>query len=99
LIPGQTTWNFVDKMAPWQVLLHVFMFLHHFHCTTELSGGQSGTVTGFSLGTSVFPLQNHYTNGISGGWSAIGTGFLQVPQFSHLSIIPPMFHSHPSIYH
>ena len=66
------------------------------------SGGQSGNGTGVSSSTSVFPCQYH---------SAIApysfihlpptlyNVFLPVLQFSPVSIIPPMLHTHPFIYH
>ena len=63
---------------------------------------QCGTETGFSASTSVFPCQYHST---IAPYSFIHLPptlynvFLPVLQFSPVSIIPPLLHTHSSIYH
>ena len=64
--------------------------------------GHSGTATGFSSSTSVFPCQYHST---IAPYSFIHlpptlyNGFLPALQFSPVSITPPLLHTHSSIYH
>ena len=68
----------------------------------EFSGGQSGNRTGFSSSTSVFPCQYHSTIAPKAFIHLPPTlynVFLPVLQFSPVSIIPPLLHTHSSIYH
>ena len=68
----------------------------------DISGGQCVTVTGFSPSISVFPCQYHSTN--------VPYPFIHLPptlynvslpvfQFSPVSNIPPMLHTHSFTYH
>ena len=67
-----------------------------------ICGGQNGTKIVFSPSTSVFPCQYHST---IAPYSSIHlpptmyTVFLPVLQFFPASIIPPLLHTHSSIYH
>jgi hypothetical protein len=65
-------------------------------------GGRSGTKTDFSPSTSVFPCQYHSTNAPHSFIHLPPTLYnisLPVLQFSPVSIIPPMLHTHSYIYH
>ena len=65
-------------------------------------GAQSGTVTGFSRGTSVFPCQYHSTNAPYPFIHLPPTLYnvsLPVLQFSPVTTFPPMLHTHSFTYH
>ena len=68
----------------------------------EISGGQSGTVTGFSPSTSAFPCQYHSIKAQNQFTHLPPTLYnvsLPVLQFSPVSTIPPMLHTHSFTYH
>jgi hypothetical protein len=68
----------------------------------DICGGQSGTGTGSSSPTSVFPCQYHSTNApytFIHLPPTLYNVFLPVLQFSPVSIIPSMLHTHSYIYH
>jgi hypothetical protein len=68
----------------------------------EIYAGQSGTETSFSPSTSVFTCQYHSTNApypFIHLPPTLYNVFVPVLQFSPVSIIPPIFHTHSYIYH
>jgi hypothetical protein len=68
----------------------------------EICGGQSGTVTGLSPNTSAFPCQYNSTYAPYSFIHLPPTLYnvsLPVLQFSPVSIIPPMLHTHSFICH
>ena len=72
------------------------------HCSILIHSSTTHTVYCFSLSTSFFPCQYHST---IAPYSFIHlpptlyTVFLPVLQFSPVSIIPPLLHTHSFIYH
>ena len=76
--------------------------IHYQENACAISGGRSGTVTGLKSSTSVFPCQYHSTiasNSFIHLPPTLYNVFLPILQFSPVSIIPPLLHTHSSIYH
>src|SRR5215469_16601623 len=70
-------------------MLHTHSFIYHPRCIM------------FSPSTSVFPCQYHSTIAPYPSIHLPPTLYVFLPalQFSPVSIIPPLLHTHPSIYH
>ena len=105
-IPGQSHLGFmVDKIALGEVFLPALQFslsVSFHHCFILIHSSTTHTVLCFSPNSSVFPCQYHST---IAPYSFIHLPptlynvFLPVPQFSPVSIIPPLLHTHSFIYH
>ena len=102
LIPGKSVWNL--WCAKWDVFSQYFGFplsVSVHHCSIPFRPSTTQDVECLSPCASVFPCQYHSTIDL---YSFIHlprmlyTAFLPVLQFSPVSIIPPLLHTHSSIY-
>ena len=89
-----------QAVSPWPVTAESRVRSQAGSC--ELCGGESSIGTGFSASTSVFSCQLHSTNAPYTFIHLPHTLYnvsLPVLQFSPVTIIPPMLHTHSFTYH